>query len=155
MPSPEPEITDPSNPDYIFQAIRERIYNHGLITTELIVVIAHFLAARHNLLLTLEDVSGIIVRLQESRPKLRIHEIAMRRVPHGYYSEDVEAFFGRLIGGGYADSEKGGIKLNDKGLKIFQEITGEFFSDEPIVFIELARSIWQVMYPVLFKAPII
>lgn len=128
---------------------------HKPVSAELIVVIAHFLAARHEVKLTLEDTSGIIVRLEELQLKMKFQEIAMRRVPHGYYSEDLEAFFGRMCGAGYAHVENHSLCLERDGLRVFQEIVGEFFSEEPLVFIELARSIWQVMYPRFFKAPIV
>jgi len=154
---PNPRITDKPDPEYVLQSIREGNYNYvgPLISAELITATAHSFAERHMVRLTLEDISGIIVELQKSQPQLKTYGIAMRRVPHGYYSEDIEAFFGRLCGSDYAKAQEGGVRLNDKDWKLYQEIIGEFFSEHPLVFLEFASSIWQTMYPKFFKAPIV
>lgn len=149
------KASDPSSPEYIFTSIREGIYKHKPVSAELIAVIAHFLAVRHEVQLSLEDTSGIIVRLEKLRPKIKFQEIAMRRVPAGYFSEDLVAFFGRMCDAGYAHVENRTLYLEENGLRVFQEIIGEFFSEEPLVFIELAKSIWQIMYPVQLKAPVV
>jgi hypothetical protein len=58
------------------------------------------------------DVSEIFFRLKQRG--FRFRDIALRKIPGGFYSEDVEGFVGQLLSMGYA-SERSPIKLTDKG----------------------------------------
>jgi hypothetical protein len=70
--------------------------------------------------LGIEEVSAKVL---EGREKgLPINEVAMRSVPGGVYSEDVEAFYGRLFSAGYAVSREGNILLLHEGRLICRKL---------------------------------
>ena len=150
------EASRPNDSDYVFQAIREGIYKHTFITPGLITLITYFLAARHGSYLTVEDFSEVIFKLKKSLPKFKITEVSMRRVPRGYLCEDIEMFFGGLYANDHAyycgDSC---LKLTCEGVTFGKEMVGILFVKEPLVSMELTRSIWQIIYPKFFKAPIV
>jgi hypothetical protein len=71
----------------------------------------------------IENVSGLFARLRQEKIE-DVGRVALRRLPHGVYSEDVEAFFGRLLAGGFAEA-RSPLKVNDQGLQLCQELLEE------------------------------
>lgn len=87
---------------------------------------------------TIEDISGALALLHDSGIHLNV---ALRRVPRGsragrfpagYYSEDVEAFAGRLSMGGYGGrGEKGTFNLEAEGARLCAEIIRDSGKENP------------------------
>ncbi|MGA2436795.1 MAG: hypothetical protein ABSG25_16090 [Bryobacteraceae bacterium] len=69
--------------------------------------------------LEIEDISKKLLELQDLG--IDVGEVALRRVPDGVYSEDVEAFVGRLLAAGYAKA-RSPIKFFDNGLRVCKMI---------------------------------
>ena len=69
--------------------------------------------------LRIEDISKLFVDLEGAN--VRIHDVALRSVPDGYYSEDVESFVGRFLAAGYARA-RSPIRFYDSGLRVCREI---------------------------------
>jgi hypothetical protein len=65
------------------------------------------------------DVSDIFFGLRQRG--LRFRDLALRKIPGGYYSEDVETFVGQLLSMGYA-TRRSPIKLTPEGERFCQEI---------------------------------
>jgi len=65
------------------------------------------------------DVSDIFFALKERG--LRFRDLGLRKIPGGYYSEDVETFVGQLLSIGYA-TRRSPIKLTPDGEKFCREI---------------------------------
>jgi len=51
--------------------------------------------------LQIEDVSRLFFEIRQKGLE-EVEKVALRRVPGGFYSDDVEAFFGRLLAAGFA-----------------------------------------------------
>jgi hypothetical protein len=68
------------------------------------------------------DVSDIFFRLKQRG--VRLKDIALRKIPGGFYSEDVEGFVGELLSMGYA-SERSPIKLTEDGKQFCGKIVRE------------------------------
>ena len=88
--------------------------------------------------LLIEDVSELFGKIRERG--LPVERVALRRIPGGLYSEDVEAFVGRLLAAGYA-SARSPIIVHDRGLEICKEIVKEELESSPETFPEVARSL--------------
>jgi len=58
------------------------------------------------------DVSGVFFELKRRGFKFR--DLGLRKIPGGYYSEDVEGFVGQLLSMGYA-TQRSPIKLTKHG----------------------------------------
>ena len=71
----------------------------------------------------IEGVSGLFARLRQENIE-EVGKVALRRLPHGLYSEDVEAFFGRLLAGDFAEAFSP-LKVNDEGVKLCQDLVAE------------------------------
>lgn len=71
----------------------------------------------------IEDVSGLFAKLRDANIE-EVGTVALRRRPHGLYSEDVEAFFGRLLAAGFAQASSP-LKVNDEGLQLCLELVTE------------------------------
>jgi hypothetical protein len=71
----------------------------------------------------IEKISGLFAKLRQEKIE-DVGRVALRRVPHGLYSEDVEAFFGRLLAGGFAQA-RSPLEVNDKGIELCQELIDE------------------------------
>src|SRR6266851_5336565 len=86
--------------------------------------------ARHaNKPVLIEDVSNLFARLRQQNIK-EVGRVALRRLPHGLYSEDVEAFFGRLLAGGFAEA-RSPLEVNDRGLQLCRELIDEEGQAQP------------------------
>ena len=96
--------------------------------------------ARHaNKPVLIEDVSNLFARLRQQNIK-EVGRVALRRLPHGLYSEDVEAFFGRLLAGGFAKA-RSPLDVNDKGVQLCQELIEEESQSHP----EALKKVAQVL----------
>ena len=72
----------------------------------------------------IEKVSSLFAKLRENK----IDEVGKRRirkVPHGLYSEDVEAFFGRLLAGAFAQA-RSPLDVNERGFELCSELIDEY-----------------------------
>lgn len=69
--------------------------------------------------LRIEDVSKFFADLEAAN--VRIHDVALRSVPDGYYSEDVESFVGRFLAAGYAEA-RSPIRFYDSGLRVCRDM---------------------------------
>src|SRR2546428_9412565 len=65
------------------------------------------------------DVSDIFFQLKQRG--FRFRDLGLRKIPGGYYSEDVETFVGQLLSMGYA-IKRSPIKLTEEGEKFCREI---------------------------------
>ncbi|HXX18666.1 MAG TPA: hypothetical protein VEJ46_04635 [Candidatus Acidoferrum sp.] len=77
---------------------------------------------------TIETVSERLFRLREGG--VEIGEIALRRIPGGYYSEDLENLVGRYIASGYAE-QRSPIKFNEAGIRLLEDVVSEQASESP------------------------
>ena len=66
-----------------------------------------------------KDISRLLFDLRERG--FRFRNLGLRRIPGGYYSEDVETFVGQLLSMGYA-TQRSPIRLEEKGEKLCEEI---------------------------------
>lgn len=67
----------------------------------------------------IKDISEIFFHLREAG--FRFRGLGLRRIPDGFYSEDVESFVGQLLSMGYA-TQRSPINLEDEGLRLCDEI---------------------------------
>lgn len=65
------------------------------------------------------DVSDIFFELKQRG--FRFKDLGLRKIPGGYYSEDVETFVGQLLSMGYA-TKRSPIKLTEEGERFCKEI---------------------------------
>ena len=87
----------------------------------------------------IEKVSSLFAKLREEKIE-EVGKVALRRLPHGLYSEDVEAFFGHLIASGFATA-RSPLLVNEKGLRLCQKLIGEESSSHPEEFKKVAHAI--------------
>ncbi len=71
---------------------------------------------------TIEDISALLFKLHQQGVDLG--DVSLRRVPGGYYSEDVETLIGRYLAYGYAQ-ERSPVRLEEKGRTLLHEIVEE------------------------------
>lgn len=71
---------------------------------------------------SIEDISLVLFRLKNSG--IPLGDIALRRVPEGFYSEDIEAFIGDYLAAGYA-TQRSPVKLTERGRQALAEIISE------------------------------
>lgn len=62
-----------------------------------------------------KDVSELFFKLRGMG--FRFRDLGLRRIPDGYYSEDVENFVGQLLSMGYA-TQRSPIRLDDEGVQL-------------------------------------
>jgi hypothetical protein len=77
----------------------------------------------------IEDVSSLFAKLRQEKIE-EVGRVALRRIPRGLYSEDVEAFFGRLLAGGFAEA-RSPLNLNENGKQLCLEIINEESQSNP------------------------
>src|SRR5260370_7534202 len=75
----------------------------GAISPEAVMAWAIIAARRNQKPILIEDVSNLFAKLRQEKIE-EVGRVALRRIPHGLYSEDVEAFFARLLAGGFANA---------------------------------------------------
>lgn len=69
--------------------------------------------------LRIEDISKLFVDLEGT--DARVRDVALRSVPDGFYSEDVESFIGRFLAAGYAKA-RSPIKFYNSGLGVCRDM---------------------------------
>ena len=85
----------------------------------------------------IEDISALFYTLHQ-RGVEGVGRVALRRVPSGFYSEDVEAFFGRLLAGGFAEAFSP-LKVGDEGIRLCMEMVNEEMQSHPEAFRQVAE----------------
>src|SRR5260370_6181367 len=111
----------------------------GAISPEAVMGWAIIAARRNQKPILIEDVSGLFAKLRQQNIE-EVGRVALRRLPHGLYSEDVEAFFGRLLAGGFAKA-RSPLDVNDKGVQLCQELIEEESQSHP----EALKKVAQVL----------
>ncbi len=77
---------------------------------------------------SIERISSLLFELKKSG--VALGEIALRRVPEGFYSEDIETFIGHYLAAGYA-TQLSPVKLTDRGRQALAEIISEERKENP------------------------
>src|SRR5258708_19500582 len=67
-----------------------------VLSPETVMACAIITAKHTNEPVLIDKVSGLFAKLRQENIE-EVGKVALRRRPHGLYSEDVEAFFGRLL----------------------------------------------------------
>ena len=76
--------------------------------------------------LQIEDISKLFVDLEGK--DLRLRDVALRSIPGGFYSEDVESFVGRFLAAGYAKA-RSPIKFYESGLRLCRKMVRKGLAD--------------------------
>lgn len=99
--------------------------------------------------LSIEDLSELFVGLRAvDLQGFAINiRIALKRVPSGFFSDDIAGWVGRLAYIGYVKcgSCYDPIKLNDKGWQLCREVLVEEFGHDPLRFVFLANYFVKVL----------
>jgi hypothetical protein len=91
------------------------------ISPEAIMAIAVIEADRSKKEIRIEDVSRLFFEISQ-RGLNEVERVALRKVPEGsYYSDDVDAFFGRLLAAGYA-TQRSPVRVAQAGVDLCKEI---------------------------------
>ncbi len=77
---------------------------------------------------SIERISSLLFRLKKAGVDLG--EIALRRIPGGFYSEDVETFIGHYLAAGYA-TQLSPLSLTDKGKEVLEETIADERKENP------------------------
>ncbi len=70
----------------------------------------------------IEDISRFLYALRNA--KIDIGEIDLRRIPGGFYSEDLEILMSHYLDAGFV-GQQSPLKLNPEGIKFLNEIVEE------------------------------
>jgi len=70
----------------------------------------------------IEYISSLLFQLKKEG--IDLGEIALRRVPGGYYSEDIETLIGHYLAAGYA-TQYSPVTLTDRGKQLLAETIAE------------------------------
>jgi hypothetical protein len=89
------------------------------VSPEVVMAISVLRATESGDPLEIEDISKLLLELEDRG--FDFGEVALRRVPGGVYSEDVEAFVGRLLAAGYGKA-RSPIEFFEDGLRICRMI---------------------------------
>jgi hypothetical protein len=76
--------------------------------------------------LRIEDISKLFADLEGT--DVRVRDVALRSVPDGLYSEDVESFVGRFLAAGYAKA-RSPVKFYNSGLRVCREMVQNAFRE--------------------------
>ncbi len=87
-----------------------------------VLLAAAIMAASSQRASTIEDISSLLLKLKQRGVDLG--EIALRRVPGGFYSEDVETLLGHYLAAGYA-TQLSPVTLTDEGKQVLSEIISD------------------------------
>ena len=87
----------------------------------------------------IEEVSGLFAKLRQEGVD-GVGKVALRKRPHGLYSEDVEAFFGRLLAAGFA-SAASPLSVNAQGLELCHEMIQEEHQANPQALGKVAKAL--------------
>jgi hypothetical protein len=109
------------------------------IFPETVMAMAVLDASARNMGLQVEDISKLFVDL-EAKSGAEVREIALRSVPDGYYSEDVESFVGRFLAAGYAKA-RSPIKFEGPGLNVCRAMVSKAFETSPEAVRRVAKAL--------------
>lgn len=98
------------------------------LTPETVIAMAVLQAAQAGADLEIEDISAKFIELE--REGFDISGLSLRYVPGGVYSEDVEAFIGRLLAVGYA-KQRSPIRIRPAGLELCRKIVARGLEEDP------------------------
>jgi hypothetical protein len=107
------------------------------VPPEAVMAWAIMAARRSNKKVLIENVSGLFAKLRQANVE-EVGRVALRQLPHGLYSEDVEVFFGHLLALGYAKAQSP-LEVNDKGEKLCQELLEEENAAHPEALRKIAN----------------
>jgi hypothetical protein len=86
----------------------------------------------------IEDISAGLFKLLEAN--IDIGDVNLRRVPGGFYSEDVETLVGHYLGSGYAQ-KMSPVRFTEKGLQLLRKIIADEKRVNPGVVQAAARAL--------------
>ena len=84
--------------------------------------------AQHPAEIEIEDISGLLFKLHQH--SIDIGDVALRRVPGGFYSEDVENFIGHYVASGRAE-QMSPVHFTHEGLDFLQKIVDNERNSNP------------------------
>jgi hypothetical protein len=87
----------------------------------------------------IETISRLFATLKREKVE-EVRGVALRKLPNGVYSEDVEAFFGRLLAGGFA-TMRSPLDVNEKGIGLCLELIDEERRSYPEAFEKMAQTL--------------
>ena len=90
------------------------------ISPEAVIAFAVLDAKQSGKALQIEDISKLFFEVRQKGLD-EVEKVALQRVDGGFYSEDVEAFFGRLLATEYATA-RSPITVLDKGIRLCRSI---------------------------------
>jgi hypothetical protein len=99
------------------------------ISPEAIMAFALLKARRSGDPVQIEGLSKLFFEIRQ-RGLEEVERVALRRVPGGFYSEDVEAFLGRLLAAGYARA-RSPVTVDDNGENLCKEILRSEMESHP------------------------
>ena len=99
--------------------MKDMAYSTVDTTAAIAVVLAHSMEHRSVRWPYVNDISDLFFSLREMG--FRFRDLGLRRIPDGYYSEDVENFVGQLLSMGYA-TQRSPIRLDEGGVRVCKEI---------------------------------
>jgi hypothetical protein len=77
---------------------------------------------------SVEDISSLLFKLKNAGVELG--DISLRKVPGGFYSEDIAVLIRRYLAAGYAE-QMSLIRLTGKGRQLLAEIIGDAREENP------------------------
>lgn len=89
--------------------------------------------------LRVEDVSKLFFEARQKGLE-EVERVALRRVPGGFYSEDVEAFFGRLLAADYA-TKRSPLTVEESGLQLCRAILAKEKESNPQALAKVAQAL--------------
>ena len=99
------------------------------LSPETVMALAIVDAEKTNTPVLIERVSELFAKLRQEKVE-EVRRVALTQLPHGVYSEDVEAFFGRLLAGGFAQAYSP-LKVNAEGRKLCEDLLKEKSQTHP------------------------
>lgn len=102
--------------------MRDAHYSNVESTAAIALLLARSMEHRSDRWPYVKDISGLFFNLRERGFQFR--DLGLRRIPDGYYSEDVENFVGQLLSMGYA-TQRSPINLDDEGVRLCEKIVAK------------------------------
>jgi hypothetical protein len=100
------------------------------ISPEAIIAFAVVDAVRSRKKIEIADLSGLFFEIRRKGLD-EVEKVALRRLPEGgYYSDDVEAFLGRLLAAGYAKA-RSPVDVEVSGVELCKEILQQEMESHP------------------------
>jgi hypothetical protein len=110
---------------------------NAAVSPEAVMALAIVNADRVHEPVLIEKVSSLFATLRQEHIE-EVGRVALKKVPHGLYSEDVEAFFGRLVTGGFAEA-RSPLNVYPKGIQLCRELIDEVNESHPEALEKVAR----------------